>query len=482
MLHIFWFRKDLRLIDNRALSEFIKSVSKENKFSFLYIKNKNSFNYFGEKRISFLIECLEELKRDLKGLSFKLQIIEGRSLDIFDNISERYKQISLFVNEQVEPYCTGRDEKIKQLIESNGGIYKSFTDSTIFKLGEVTNGDGRQYKVYTPFKSQAFNILEKVHYKKIDCDLSLISNSNEVFFKNFKRFDSQAEYKKLSKSEFLKGGRSEGIKSLKEFYDNRIEEYRSRRDFPSEKGTSLLSAHLHFGSVGIRETLRTALNKLSKAKNETKQTEVQTWINELLWREFYYHITFHNPQIIFESFKKEYDNLKWNYDKNTFQKWCDGMTGYPIVDAGMRQLNKEGWLHNRVRMIVAMFLTKDLLIDWRLGEKYFAEKLIDMDFPSNNGGWQWSASTGVDAQPYFRIFNPYLQSKKFDAEGNYIKTYVPELKNVPIEFIHEPNLMSELEQKMYNVIIGKDYPLPIVDHNKARKVAIERFKEVITQI
>jgi len=479
MLHIFWFRKDLRLIDNRALSEFIKSVSKGKKFAFLYIKNKNSFSYFGEKRIGFLIECLDELKKDLHELSLELQLVEGTSLEVFEKITEKFKQISLYVNEQVEPYCTGRDAKIQQLIESNGGIYNSFNDSTIFRLGEVTNGNGRQYVVYTPFKNQALKILKEEHYKKMDCDFSLISKRNETIFKDLKCYDTHSQYKKLSKSDFLKGGRNESIKLLKDFYDNRIEKYKSNRNNPSLNGTSLLSAHLHFGTVGIRETLRTALSKLSKVKNEIKQTEVQTWINELLWREFYYQITFHYPHVIFESFKKEYDSLEWNYDENVFQKWCNGMTGYPIVDAGMRQLNKEGWLHNRVRMIVAMFLTKDLFIDWRLGEKYFAEKLIDMDFANNNGGWQWSASTGVDSQPYFRIFNPYLQSKKFDAEGNYIKKYVTELRNVPKQFIHEPNLMSELEQDLYKTVIGKNYPAPIVNHSEARGIAIERFKEVL---
>ncbi|MCY7362023.1 MAG: DNA photolyase family protein [Ignavibacteria bacterium] len=480
MHYIYWFRKDLRLTDNKALSEFLKAVSdkRENTYSFLYIKNYNSFKYFGEKRITFLIECLEELKNDLKSCSCKLQISQGTSIEVFEKIFKNHKSVSLYLNEQVEPYCIYRDMEVRELIESNEGNFYSFTDNTIFKPGEIKNGEGQQYKIYTPFKNQALNLLEKKHYQKYECDFSLIKDNKEIIFDELNNYDFNDEYKKLSKSDFLKGGRGEGLKLLKSFYEKGLNKYKSQRDFPSVKGTSLLSAHLHFGTVGIREAFRTARIKSEKVKSENEKTEVQTWINELLWREFYYHITFHNPQLTYQSFKKEYDNLKWNYDEEDFKKWCEGKTGYPIVDAGMRQLNSEGWMHNRVRMIVAMFLTKDLFIDWRLGEKYFAEKLIDLDFASNNGGWQWSASTGVDAQPYFRIFNPYLQSKKFDPNGDYIKKYVIELSSLPTEFIHEPQIMNSDEQKRYKVIIGKDYPAPMIDHKAAKENVIKRFKEI----
>ncbi|HMS65005.1 MAG TPA: deoxyribodipyrimidine photo-lyase [Ignavibacteria bacterium] len=478
MHYIFWFRKDLRLTDNRALSEFIKAVSNRNTFSFLYIKNKNLFRYFGEKRISFLIESLSELKEDLQKLFINLQIIEGRSIEIFKQLIKNHKKISLYMNAQVEPYCIGRDNEIKELIESNKGEFNIFNDSTIFDFGEVKNNEGNQYKVFTPFKNQALYILTCEHYKKADCNLSEINVKNEIIPENLKVFDIENEYVKLSKSDFLKGGRKNGIKLLKQFYDNGLDKYKSGRDFPSIKGTSLLSAHLHFGTVGIREAFRTAINKSEKAKSEKEKTEIQTWINELVWREFYYQITFHNPQLMFESFKKEYDKLKWNYNEEDFKKWCEGKTGYPIVDAGMRQLKKEGWMHNRVRMITAMFLTKDLFIDWRWGEKYFAENLIDLDFSSNNGGWQWSASTGVDAQPYFRIFNPYLQSKKFDSKGDFIRKYVPEISSLPPEFIHEPQTMNTDEQKKYNVIIGKDYPAPMVDHKASKDSVLREFKKI----
>jgi len=477
MLKIYWFRKDLRLTDNRGLFEFVSNVSDEDEYLFLYIKNKNTYKYFGEKRIGFLLECLSELKEELQSSGFKLQIIEGKSADVFTKLTGEFKDVSVYCNEQVEPYCIGRDNEVKDILENSGGRIFSYSDTTLFPLGEIRNGDGAQYKVYTPFKNQCLKVLTADLYRKKETALSSLSADNEILLKGFNDFRiGSGNY---NRSEIIRGGRKEGIRLLKDFYESGLDEYRSRRDFPGIKGTSLLSAHLHFGTVGIREAFRTAFVKLYKTKEESKRSEVQTWINELLWREFYYNITYHNPQILYESFKPEYDRLKWDYDESLFSKWREGKTGYPIVDAGMRQLNKEGWVHNRLRMIVAMFLTKDLLMDWRPGEKYFAEKLIDLDFSSNNGGWQWSASTGVDAQPYFRIFNPYLQSKKFDAEGNYIRKYVPELKELPVKFIHEPNIMSEPEQKMYGVVIGKDYPAPLVDHMVSKNESIKRFKNIL---
>lgn len=479
---IFWFRKDLRLYDNNALSHFLKDIRSSESYSFIYIKNENSFRYFGEKRINFLYECLEELKNDLSEFSSKLQILSGKSKEIFKRILDEKNPVSVYVNEQVEPYCKERDNSVKELIENSGGRFFSFTDSTLITPGDIKNGDGKQYKVFTPFMNNALSFLTKVHYEKRKCEFQKYDIRNEFVFERVSEFKLENERWKLSRSEFLRGGRKEGLKLLKNFYENKIDRYQSNRDFPSLNGTSFLSPHLHFGTVGIREAFRTAKVKLDKVKTERDTMEVKTWINELLWREFYYHITFHNPQISYQSYKKEYDNLKWNYDEYEFGKWCEGKTGFPIVDAGMRQMNNEGWMHNRVRMIVAMFLTKDLFIDWRLGEKYFAEKLTDMDFSSNNGGWQWSASTGVDAQPYFRIFNPYLQSKKFDPDGEYIRKYVLELSSLPVEFVHEPQIMNSAEQEKYKVVIGKDYPYPMTDHKSAKDKAIKNFKEVTNKI
>jgi deoxyribodipyrimidine photo-lyase len=306
--------------------------------------------------------------------------------------------------------------------------------------------------------------------------LDNLKTAKEYKLTGFTLIDPQKEIKDKEKSCIFEGSREDGLKRLKDFGKASLSEYKSKRDFPAIDGTSGLSPHLHFGTVGIREAFRTGFNVINKSS--TDKQEAKTWVNELIWREFYYNITHHFPRITKESFNTKYDKINWNKNSKDFKAWCEGKTGYPIVDAGMRQLVKEGWMHNRVRMITAMFLTKHLLIDWRKGEKFFAEHLVDLDFSSNNGGWQWSASTGVDAAPYFRIFNPVLQSKRFDKEGGYIRKYVNELASVPSKFIHVPWEMTDDQQKEFEVVIGKDFPKPIVDHSEARNLAIKEFKSI----
>lgn len=466
MLKVFLFRKDLRFDDNRSLFEFISSISPSDKFCFLYIKNKNSFSYFGEYRIRFLYECLEELSRDLSQKGFALQVIEGNSREVFEKLFKQYKALEIFASEQSEPYSRKRDETINRIAKLN-----LFTDATLFDLGEITKDDGKPYTVYTPFKNKALKSLHAERFEEFKISFSKLIRSNEIILKGFKNLNCSKEKNKFKKSPAFTGGRKEGIKKLNNFLKSGIKNYSFNRDFPAVNVTSKISPYLHFGIIGIREVLR-KIYDANDGKDSGK------WLGELLWREFYYNISFHFPYIEKQSFKKQYDKLKWNKNKNDFQKWCEGRTGYPVVDAGMRQLNTEGWMHNRVRMITAMFLTKHLLIDWRKGEKYFAEKLIDLDFSNNNGGWQWSASTGCDAQPYFRIFNPVSQSEKFDKNGEYIKKYVPELRNVDTKFIHEPWKMSKDEQKKCGVTIRKDYPFPIVEHKLAREIAIREYKRV----
>jgi len=468
VLKIFWFRKDLRLEDNAALKEFIESIDEKDEILFLYIKNRNKYEYFGNKRVNFLYESLLELKSDLKEKGFDLLITEGKSPDVFNKLSKQHNEIELYANEQIEPYCIARDEKVKEVIPS----FNLYKDTTIFPLGEIKNGEGNFYSVFTPFKNKFITELQSEYYAKQNCNFDKL--------KSIKQFKSNLKELILPKSEerFFKGGRKEAVMQLKAFYENSMVKYKNQRDFPSVSGTSFLSPHLHFGTIGFREAFRTALNKKTKAKTSAENDSVDTWLKELIWREFYYNITFNRPQIITESFRPEYDNLKWSYDDTLFKKWCEGKTGYPIVDAGMRQLNQTGWMHNRIRMVTAMFLTKDLFIDWRLGEKYFADNLVDLDFSSNNGGWQWSASTGCDAQPYFRIFNPVLQSKKFDEEGKYIKKFVPELKDVDAKFIHEPWEHEEILKEKYGIKLGKDYPLPLVKHSEIKERVISEFKRV----
>lgn len=472
MLKVFWFRKDLRLDDNRALSFFVNSVEKYDKYTFVYVKNKNSFSYFGEKRISFLYECLSDLKSELLKLGFELNILEGKSLDVFKKLVIDCGTLDVFCNEQIEPYCLKRDLKIKKYIEANKGKFNIFRDTTLMDINNIVKDDSSPYTVFTPFKNKFLKFLSHIDFKECKTDLSKLIPENNIALTAFPIYDLKRKYNELGKSNLVKGGRPDGIKLLNNFVSKNIRNYEYNRDYPVNCGTSLLSAHLHFGTINIRECFRKIYKKNVLSSGTAK------WRDELIWREFYCNIAFNFPHVIYGSFKKEYDNLKWCYDKKLFNLWCKGKTGFPIVDAGMRQLLKEGWMHNRIRMVVAMFLTKDLFIDWKLGEKYFAENLVDMDFASNNGGWQWSASTGCDAQPYFRIFNPYTQSIKYDAEGDYIKRYIPELKNVPVKYIHNPSEMPVEMQKKCGVIIGKDYPAPIVNHSEASKFAIQTFKKI----
>jgi len=475
MVKIFWFRKDLRIKDNNALYHFVKKMQSEDKFFFIYIKNDNTFKYFGEKRINFLIESLRDLDNQLQNNGFNLHIFKGVSINVINNFINTFKNIEIYANEQFEPYSIARDRQISELLNKNNSSLKLFSDTTLFTKGEIVKDNGEPYSVFTPFKNKCLNIINGSHYSAAEYNLEELKIFSQNEIKSVETSFNISNFETSDNPSLQKGGRTIGLELLKDFYKKGLESYKSNRDFPAIKGTSLLSAHLHFGTVSIRECYRAALKKSEETINKD---EVQTWINELLWREFYYHITFHFPHIMNESFKKLYDNIKWNNDKKLFKLWCDGKTGYPIVDAGMRQLKKDGWMHNRLRMITAMFLTKDLFIDWRWGEKYFAEHLIDLDFASNNGGWQWSASTGCDAQPYFRIFNPYLQSKRFDENGEYIRKYIPELNNVPDKFIHKPDEMTNIEQKNYGVILGKDYPFPIVEHHLAKDRILSEFKRV----
>lgn len=468
MVKIIWFRKNLRIQDNRVLKVFLDDMRPWDEFLFVYIKNNNTFNYFGEKRINFLNECLEDLSSKLQVTGHNLHIFKGNSLDVFKKLITEDSVV--FADKQIEPYCIKRDEKIAEFLKSKSSELRLIDEATLFDSGEITKQDGLPYTVFTPFTVRCDAVLSERHFSEAKCDLNKLKSLKEFNYGSREKYDFSTDRKG-----FLKGGRTEGLGLLMRFYVDNMDKYKSERDFPGTDGTSRLSAHLHFGTVSIRECYRAAKKKLKETK---AHEEVRTWINELLWREFYYNITYRFPYVSEGAFKKKYDDIKWSYDEDLFGKWCEGKTGYPIVDAGMRQLNKEGWMHNRVRMITAMFLTKDLFIDWKWGEKYFAEHLVDLDFSSNNGGWQWSASTGCDAQPYFRVFNPYLQSANFDPEGLYIKKYIPELKNVPDKFIHEPNSMSQEQQKKSGVIIGKDYPSPIVEHSEVKDKVLKEFKSI----
>lgn len=422
---IFWFRRDLRLNDNAGL---YYSLKEGKPVIPVFIFDRNILDELEDRkdaRVEFIHKSLMEIQELLVNLGSTLDVRYGYPVQIWEDLIKDYEVEAVFTNTDYEPYASTRDTEIKKLLSAKNIRFNSFKDQVIFEKKEVVKDDQLPYTVFTPYSKK---------WKAALTDFFLSSYPNEKYALNFYRQD-QLRIPELEEMNFSRTGLS--------FPDQKwnkklISHYKENRDIPSIEGTSRLSVHLRFGTISIREL----------AKDIFDVSE--TFLNELIWREFYQMILWHFPHVVGKSFKPEYDKINWRNDEKEFELWCKGMTGYPIVDAGMRQLNETGYMHNRVRMIVASFLTKHLLIDWRWGEAYFAKKLLDYDLAANNGGWQWAAGTGCDAAPYFRIFNPYIQTKKFDPELKYIRKWVPEFE----EFV---------------------YPKSIVDHEFARKRCLEVY-------
>jgi deoxyribodipyrimidine photo-lyase len=427
-LNIFWFRRDLRLEDNTALFHALQS---EYPLLPIFIFDKAILDKLENKadaRVQFIHDSLMEMQSKLVAQDSSLQVLHSTPLEAFTSLLKQYKIANVYCNTDYEPYARERDEVIKTLLEKNNASLISYKDQVIFEKAEVVKDDGKPYTVFTPFSRKW-----KAALKENDLKLFETEKKFDKFFKT-----SPIKIPSLIQIGFTKSTQTFPSKSVEA---ELVKKYSTQRDIPSIQGTSHLGLHLRFGTISIRRL----------AKYSSKLSE--TFLNELIWRDFYHMILWHFPQVgEGKAFKSAYDFIQWRDDEAAFKKWCDGQTGYPIVDAGMRELNTTGFMHNRVRMIVASFLCKHLLIDWRLGEAYFAQKLLDFDFAANNGGWQWAAGSGCDAAPYFRIFNPYLQTKKFDPDLKYIKKWVPEFE----EF---------------------SYPKPIVEHTIARDRCLKVYKE-----
>lgn len=430
MKTVFWFRRDLRLEDNHGLFQALKN---SNEVIPLFIFDTTIISKLTDKkdqRVNFIHQCLENLQKEFIKVGTSLKVLIGNPSEILPNFLINNSIEQLFLNHDYEPSCIVRDKKIYDFCQTQKIRFKSFKDQVIFEKSEVTKADKKPYTVFTPYSKKWKEHLRHSpieHYPSHD------------LMANFRKTDDQ-KIPTLTEIGFEKSDKV--IPSSKIQLDI-ISTYDQTRDIPSINGTSRLSVHLRFGTISIRK-----LVKIAQKMNET-------WLNELIWREFYMMILFHFPHVVENSFKKQYDLIPWVNNETEFQKWCEGKTGYPIVDAGMRELNATGFMHNRVRMITASFLVKHLLIDWRWGEQYFAEKLLDYDLSANNGGWQWAASSGCDAVPYFRIFNPSLQTEKFDKSLTYIRKWIPEFDN-PFE-----------------------YPIEIINHKFARQRAITTYKNTL---
>lgn len=422
---IFWFRRDLRLRDNAALYHALKDGSPVVP---VFIFDRNILDELEDKndrRVEFIHLALQDMQQQLLKIDSSLDIRYGNPLVIYKELLKEYNIKKVFTNHDYEPYAKQRDSEILQLLNEHGVSFHTYKDQVIFEKDEVLKDDGKPYTIFTPYSRKWKAALKEYHLKAYPVKKYLAN-----FFKQpGKRIISLEEMGFVPAGLPFPG---------KEWMGQVIRHYKEQRDIPSVQGTSRLSVHLRFGTISIRE-----LADEAGALNET-------FLNELIWRDFYHMILWHFPRVVGHAFKTEYDKIRWRNNEKEFEAWCNGITGYPIVDAGMRELNQTGFMHNRVRMIVASFLTKHLLIDWRWGEAYFAKKLLDFDLAANNGGWQWAAGSGCDAAPYFRVFNPYLQTKKFDPELKYVRKWVPEFEELT-------------------------YPQPIVAHEVARKRCLETY-------
>lgn len=429
-INAFWFRRDLRLDDNVGLIKALQSglpVLPVFIFDPLILEKLEDHE---DARVSFIYKSLHAVNAQLYKLKSSLLVLHQDPLSAWSHILDLYDVKTVFTNSDYEPYARSRDKAIADLLNARSVKFSEHKDHVIFEKDEITKSNNEPYTVFTPYKNRW---LEKL---RTEAPIKSLGNSTTYnsFFKCIYP---------LPPLESI-GFRPSSIPIPRINYSIINKTYEKNRDLPSIEGTAKTSVHLRFGTISIREVALHAI-----------QNKADTWLNELIWRDFYSMIIWHFPQTIDHSFKKAYDNIRWRNNENEFRAWCAGATGYPIVDAGMRQLNTTGWMHNRVRMITASFLCKHLLIDWRWGEAYFAKKLLDYDLASNVGGWQWAAGSGNDAAPYFRIFNPELQMKKFDPQLQYVRQWVSEYDD-PFK-----------------------YPLPIVDHKLARERVLSEYKRAL---
>lgn len=454
-----WLRRDLRTYDHHAWSVASQKASKVQPIFIIDDSIVGSLDS-NDRRISFIQGCLDEVQQELETRGGRLWVQRGDPKVLIPKMAQQLKIDAVFTNHDYEPYAKLRDEQVSQALAKMGVQFFSFKDQVIFEKREILSGGGTPYRVFTPYSRAWLKALD-ANPKAALVDYSIqwrsIMPAAEVPGLSTSFFDVGFEPQKL---DFTPGMKS-AEKALAKFVCKAIEQYKEQRDFPAIDGTSALSPHFRFGTVSVREAVRQGQNHLSAG--------ARIWINELIWRDFYHMILDQFPHVVGHAFKPEAEKIRWPGKREHFEAWCEGRTGFPIVDAAMRQLNQTGWMHNRLRMITASFLTKDLLVDWRLGEAYFAKQLLDFDLAANNGGWQWSASTGCDAQPYFRVFNPVSQSEKFDASGDFIRKFVPELARLNSKQIHWPH-----DEGLFAGSL--DYPAPLVDHSIQRERAIQLFK------
>ena len=465
---IFWLREDFRIERNPALS--YASQNHESVIA-LFIYNKVDFDKKREAQKWWLYKSLEVFKLELSKYKINLQILEGDELDVLSKIKKK-DNFSIYWNKIYEPDVIAKGKQIRDTFLKNDIEFKYFKGNILNEFQEITKNDGTPFKVFTPFWRNA----EQKYLSLPPCKNYIVKKKSKsiLFFKNSiepKNILPKSNwYKKFE--EYWKVSENESKKVLNDLIDKRIKDYGTARDYPSIEGTSKLSPYIKHGQIHVS----TIWQKCNEIKS--KGTGYRKYINELGWREFAHSLINYFPEFLKGNYRKEFDRFPWVKNEKFLKAWKSGMTGYPIVDAGMRELYETGWMHNRIRMVVGSFLVKHLRINWTEGEKHFRNCLLDFNKANNVAQWQWVAGCGADAAPYFRIFNPILQGEKFDKEGLYVKKWVPELNKVPNKFIHKPWEMEYKYQEAIKTIIGKDYPKPIVIHEKARAAALEAFQSL----
>ena len=470
-LILFWHRRDLRLSDNVGLTAALEKTSKVVGL-FCLDPNILERDDIAPARVSYMIGCLQELEQNYQQRGSKLIIVQGDPAKAIAKIGSALKASAIYWNRDVEPYAKERDRQITSALEEQGIEVKSFWDQLLHAPGKIlTKSSDSPYKVYTPFWRSWSETKKEAPIVQIPdleglskTEIEVAQEAGAIDLPTAKDLGYEWDYPLV-----LAPGEQAAQDKLDEFCDRAIYCYDEERNFPYIDGTSQLSADLKFGAIGIRTVWQATVELAENCRSEEAQNGVITWQKELAWREFYQHCMFFFPELAEGAYRDEFKYFPWENNQTKFQAWCAGKTGYPIVDAAMRQLNESGWMHNRCRMIVASFLTKDLIIDWRWGEKYFMQKLVDGDLSANNGGWQWSASSGMDPKP-LRIFNPASQAAKFDQDGEYIRQWLPEISSMETEYLVTGKI-PDLERASY------DYPQPIVDHKKQQR----KFKELYKQ-
>ncbi|MFD2166864.1 cryptochrome/photolyase family protein [Thalassotalea euphylliae] len=457
---LLWFRNDLRITDNPALEYALQNGARDAIFFVSYGQWRK--HHMAPIKIDFILRHVELLRAQLKSLDIALNVVEVEDFDAqTEYLTRHFGGQSIIVNQELELNERQRDAKLA----SNGVDLITFESDVILPKGQLLNKSGEMFKVFTPFKRAWLTFVKLNGF-----NYGTRPSNCPQFPEHTEKLGSFNHHTGVSEKWPLVNDIEAHV--LPAFLNEKVEEYSRWRDFPGIKATSGLSPYFAIGALSARYVLAILLNKYPDLLTDTDH-KAFTWLNEIVWREFYRHLLHHEPNLIKgRVFGEKYAGLKWPNNRKALRKWQRGETGYPIVDAAMKQLNQTGWMHNRLRMIVASFLTKHLLIDWRLGERYFTKKLIDWDFAANNGGWQWSAGTGCDAQPYFRIFNPITQSEKFDPKGEFIRKYLPELTEIPDKYIHFPH--EYINNTKRNVYLS-----PIVDHKAAREIALAFYKKYI---